>query len=298
MIIDPKTREAPGPGVYRGVPQAHYHGWPYASSSRLKTLRRSAKKLKHERDNPQPMTEAQIFGAAAHTATFEPDTFGDWFVQRPEGRGNSNAFKDAKAKILRDQPQVNLLKPDEIEKVWEIRELVWNHPSALPLLHGADFELSIVWDEPVVVRIDGKLDEYMVRCKARIDVLNGEDLADLKTTKDAEEEAFGKQAWDLDYHRQLALYNRAVLASDELDVKPKSLWIMAVEKEEPLDMAVFQLPSAWHAKGDLELDILLEQWALCEITGVWPGYPTRPRELQFPGYAGSQWENRFGGGGL
>ncbi|MDI7269475.1 MAG: PD-(D/E)XK nuclease-like domain-containing protein, partial [Myxococcota bacterium] len=88
---------------------------------------------------------------------------------------------------------------------------------------------------------------------------------------------FGKQVEDLRYYRQAAFYIRcaAILGLPERDFA-----FIAVEKEPPFLTWVHEVPAKWLVAAEVELDLLLERYAECERTGVWPGYPGGLRELQ------------------
>ena len=69
---------------------------------------------------------------------------------------------------------------------------------------------------------------------------------------------------------------------------------MAVEKEPPYGVAVYHLAEEALQAGSEELHPLLVQWAQCERSGQWPGYPTEVRPITLPPYAWRQLDERMG----
>ena len=265
-------------GIYPGVLDLHYHAWSAVSQSGLKVLERSPAHYRvHMADPPEP-TRAMEVGSAVHLAALRPDEFDRWFVLRPPGRANSNAYKDAVARIRRDNPWRRVLWPDDYDTAMRVRDAVHAHADARVLLAGAATELSVVWSEPETMA------RTPVRCKARLDMHNPDlgAVGDLKTCMDARPEPFGRQIDTLRYYRQASWYLRGAAAAGITDVS----WVfVAVEKVPPYAVWCHELGDPWLSLGEDELEPLLDRYVACESSGQWPAYPPGIRAV-YP----TQWQ--------
>ncbi len=99
---------------------------------------------------------------------------------------------------------------------------------AKALFAGAFPEASLFWDK------DG------VACKARLDLVAQNHIADLKTTRSLAN--FENDALGYGYHRQLAWYSDAV--NMVMGVRPEHLLLVAVEKKAPYKVEVFDVTAA------------------------------------------------------
>lgn len=284
--MDKSLREMPEePGVYPGILSAWYHNWhPAASSSQLRKIStHSPAHLKAALENPSS-TAAQEFGDALHAAVFQPEIFDTYYVERPPGHANSNAYKKAAAKVLADNPGARLLKTDTRDRVLRCRDALHAHPTAGVMLRdpGPGDELSLVWDDQ----------ETGARCKARLDAPRDEwGIIDLKKTRDARAWSFGRDAWTYRYDLQGAFYERGAF---ELGMElPTDYFLIAVEEHEPFGIKVYKIPGLLLANAEEEAEELLRIWARCQQTGEWPGYPPEVDELRFPSYAETGAEDRI-----
>jgi hypothetical protein len=279
------TIEAPAVevGLYPGVPAVEYHAWPGASQSRLKIMRdRSPAHLRWEMDHPSPPTPALVIGAAVHTCVLEPDLFPGLYVRGIPGDGRTKVVKEAREALAAEHPDATVLSPDDFDTCLAIRDAVAAHPNARHLLEG-NAERSAVWHDP----------ETGVLCRGRFDdIAYGLGaITDLKTSKDASPLRFRRAIYDFGYHIQGAMYVRGAKA---LGIEADSFGIVAVEKEPPFAVAVYQLNAAALYDGGRELDVLLRQWAECEETGTWPAYNTDIVQIDLPAYAPGQINERIG----
>lgn len=283
--MDASTREMPkAPGVYPGIPSPHYHQWqPAASSSQLRKIAtHSPAHLKAALENPGS-TAAQEFGDALHAAVFQPEIFDTYYVERPRGNANSNAYKAAAGKILADNPGARLLKADDRDRVQRCRDALHAHPTVGVLLGdaGPGDELSLVWD-----------DELGVRCKARLDAPRSDwGIIDLKKTRDARPWKFGRDAWTYRYDIQGAFYPRGAAAL-EMGL-PSDFFLIAVEEHPPFGIRVYRIPDLVLMDAWDEAEELLRIYAHCQATDEWPGYPTDIDDLRFPSYATQGAEDRI-----
>ncbi len=146
------------------------------------------------------------------------------------------------------------------------------HTLAAKLLDNADhLEHVLTWS------IDG------IECKAKLDGITGRFGWDIKTTYNADPDAFGRSAAKYGYHSQDAWYREAIRHSLGID-DPKFLFI-AIEKQPPHLVAVIELD-----EYDVDLGMRRNRRAFdiyrrCIETGEWPGYGDGINVAQLPRWA-------------
>ncbi|MCC7196376.1 MAG: PD-(D/E)XK nuclease-like domain-containing protein [Gemmatimonadaceae bacterium] len=276
--------ETPAPGLYPGVDALVYHGWGGASQSRLKILRdHTPAHVKWSIEHPDEPTDAMRVGAAIHTCVLEPDRWGGLYVRGIEGDGRTKAVKEAREALAAEHPKAHILKPSDFDMCLAIRDAVNAHPHTAHLFEGMR-EASAVWRDPATgVLCRGRFDDVARALGC---------ITDLKSCADASPFRFPAVIYNLGYHIQGAMYLRGAKANG---IDADTFAIVAVEKEPPYAVAVYQLNGAALYDGERELEPLLERWAACEASGEWPGYPTDVVQLDLPQWAPQQITARVGG---
>lgn len=301
IIVAPYNGLEVATGTYAAIHQFEYQRWTGASQSRLKLMRdKSPAHVRYELDHPRTPTEALIVGTAIHTCVLEPDLFplqygtagqceantragarckkggvvrrdGAWFCETPTHDPNPEQAPDA----------IIGLTPDQLAMCLGIRDRIAAHPQTRHLLKG-DVELSALWRDP----------EVDVLCRGRFDVVaHGVGcVTDIKSTRDAHPLRFAKTIYELGYHIQGAHYLRG---ARELGIFADTFCIIAAEKEPPYEVAVYELERSAIMDGERELIPLLERWAECEATGVWPGYSGGIVKIDLPTWAPDQITKRL-----
>ena len=262
------------PGVYPNIAAFTYHQWEGASQSRLKILRdKSPAHLRYALDHPEPQTDAMRLGAAVHTCVLQPEAFATEYVRGIAGDGRTKRVKEARLALETAHPGKAVLAPSEWDTCMAIRRAVGEHPNTKHLLNG-EREYSAVWTDP----------ETGVLCKGRFDcVARGIfTLTDLKTTRDASPHRFPRDVYQLGYHIQAAHY---IGGAKALGLDVDSFGFIAVEKEPPFAIAVYQLAAPAIHDGERELRPLLDTWARCLLTNEWPAYPTDVQIIDLPKWA-------------
>ena len=276
-----------------------YLDLPALGSSGLRAFRRSPAHYKHLLDNPEDETPAMRFGTAVHTAVLEPHLMGEYTVLeachgRYKGGKKAGQRCASPAKIARrgkgwcgthdpkkGSPATELaIHASDHARVTAICEAIRAHPEAGKLLGElpGNMERSAVFQD----------EDTGVWCKIRPDrmvTLHGGIRAciDLKTTSS---EANGRFARDTipryGYHFQASLYRRGLA---KLGIDCEASIIVAVESDPPHGVGcfLFSEPDLERAHG--EISRLLESFAECMATDVWPGYPTGFRDAPVPDWA-------------
>lgn len=267
--------KVPPVGLHRGIAYEAYSRWPAINHSILRLFNRTAAHAREELVNPKDQSEAQAQGHACHVALLEPDRFEMEFVAAPkidkrykEGKLEWAAFQAANA-------SKTVVTADEFALALKMRDAVWSHPTAAEILRSAGpTEASLLWQS------EG------TDCKARLDKLGAiagwPVIADLKTTKDAGQRAFSRDIYYYHYAQQGAYYldgAQAIAAHDRKFV------FIAVEKEAPFAVAVYELEQDAIDQGRIEYEKHLAQYARCLETGVWGGYGDGMGYVSLPSWA-------------
>ncbi len=276
--------EAPEtPGLYPGVTAEQYHRWPLASQTILKVMRdRSPAHAYEQMMNPTPPTPALRLGDATHVAVLQPDLFPARYVVAPDMDRRTKAGKAAWAEFEAENPLAEILKADEYQQCLRMRDAVWSNPTAKALLEG-NAEISAVWNDPTTgIRCKGRFDDHSKAFGA---------IVDLKTTKDASRTAFTKAIYNFGYYIQAAMY---LIGAKALDLDADLFAIIAVEKEPPYCVAVYQIEDEALKAGRDELKPLIERYAECQASGLWPGYDEEPVEISLPPWSWNLIDERVG----
>lgn len=258
------------------------------NNSRLKAMGTSPLHYLTYPYREQRDTASKKLGRPIHTAVLEPEKFDKsieiWsggFTQRgePTMSKNSTDYKQLieratlEGREVMDQGQASLCL--------DVQHHVWAHRVANKLLaKPAEAEISVFWTH-----------RFGIKCKARIDILNaGKYLADLKSAVDITQDVFGRAAYKFEYHVQGAFYQDSV---EVLTGKKLPYYIVAVEKQAPFDVVVYEVPDHVLDLGRDVYEQRLMRVVECTKTGMWPGVCGSIAELELPHWAYSEEEGRI-----
>lgn len=272
-------------GVYLGMSRADYDAIDAVNWSWLKHMKRSALHFATAKTEAEKDTDALRQGRAVHVATLEPDRFvggaaPEWIVWEG-GKRNSNAWRDFEADAK--SKGLEILTAEQYQDVMGMVTAVHGHKKAKEYLLGGRAEVTIVWtyEEPA-----NGLPGFKIRCKSRLDIAKDRvALADLKSTRDAAREAFARQAWNLDYYAQLAMYQDAWASQNEGVLLPFKA--IAVENTSPHVVQVYRVGEHLLSMGRDTYRELLRKVADCRAAGVFEGYGADDEEtdLDLPSWA-------------
>ena len=234
--------------------------------------------LDPRRPPPGEPTPALINGTLVHCALFEPHTLEQRYVVRPAGMSFSSkegrAWRDAQTKVIVDAVQMQAAKAQAAR----LRAL----PELGALLAEGVGESSAFW-------IDESTGEL---CKCRPDWTSpagdGVILVDGKTCQDASPDGFGRAIWNYRYHLQAAWYADGYERATGLRVY--GFVFAAVESAWPHQGAAYMLSDEVMDAARRENRRLLDLYAHCKRTGVWPGYATQISLITLPAWANRQLE--------
>lgn len=176
-----------------------------------------------------------------------------------------------------------IISPRELRRVRTMADALWSLKATQLMLDGAQTEVSIVWPDQ----------QTGLLCKARIDAVNGCEIADLKTTgRSAAWERFCPDCLNYGYAGQAAFYRdgydwatRNVLKQDVPE--GPMFRFLVVESNPPYLPAVYDLydqpdaPSAEFMEHGRQLyHGYLQQIAYCQKHDSWPGHNPGPPDQQ------------------
>lgn len=213
------------------------------------------KKYCIDRTERQEATAAQEFGTAFHCRLLEPKKFYASYVKGPQVARNTTKWKEFIA-INGDKIP---LKEDEFEKIERMAAAVNNHPEAGRLLMSCETELPVFFKDPVTG----------LQCKAKIDAFSksGGYILDIKTSADVYPRAFSQSIGTYGYYRQAAFYHWAL--SQHLQLDFKSFYFIAVSKDYPITVRVYELHRSDIDAGYREFHGALEAIKLCHDNNSW-----------------------------
>lgn len=269
-------------GIYPGMSRAEYHAIKAVNQSLLKQFARSAAHAREYMMHPPEPTEAMDDGNAIHCAVLEPKRFADTYVVSPRFDRRLKADKEAWAEFEKNNAGKEIIDEDTMLMCRAITENCYADPVINRILAGKGHsELCVVWTDV----------ETGLRCKALLDCVvkfqGFTFIVDLKSTKDASPEAFGKQCANLGYHEQAAFYLEGLNTIAPME---RRFLHLAVEKVRPFCAAVYELQDDSINAGRFEFRAHLNQYAECLRTNVWPGYPSGITPLNIPVWAMSREE--------
>lgn len=272
------------------IARADYDAHPGVRWSRLTNMRKSPLHYKHGLSMDRPETPALRTGLALHALVFEPETYDSTFVvyreSKTKGVGakkNWEEFQATNTRIILDEDE----ETRALGCATSIRR-------AVPDLIGPEIgraEIPITWTD----------ERTGILCKARLDWVTHTGLAlDLKSCRSSELRAFGRQAWHLGYFHQQIFYLMGLAAATGQKLSDIPFRIVAVESEEPHDVAVFEPCAETRDAAEIEVNALLDRLAECQRTNTWPGRYEGTMQLSAPAYVlmsdDEEWETKVTGG--
>ncbi len=266
----------PEPGIYPGVPFSEYCEWDAVNASLLSAVRNSTPcHALYRRENPSEPTPALEFGRLVHLAILEPKRFADTCrvlpgdaPRRPTDRQrNAKTPSEATVKAVAwwdawEADTKETLSVDQWDAIQAMGGSV-RRTQCLQYVTGGQAEVCLVWKD----KATGLL------CKARLDYLQqatwGAVITDLKTTQDASEYGFRKSVWNYCYFIQAAFYVDGYKALT--GEAPAYTWI-AAEKQAPYIAKAWEIDEDSLRAGRNAYRDLLDIWAKCVKTSVYPAY--------------------------
>lgn len=266
-------------GLHPTMPAEVYHSIHAMSAGGLKRMAQSPAhfyglQLDPDRPPPGEPTPALKNGTLAHCAMFEPAAFHDRYVVKPAGHDGRTTVGKA---WLAANASREVIEAAAMLAAKAQADAIRRLPDIAALLSEGEPETSAFWIDDLT----GEL------CKCRPDWTSpagdGVILVDGKTTQDASPAGFGRSIWNYSYHLQAAWYSDGYeLATGK---KVHGFVFAAVESAWPHAAAAYMLDDEVLDKARAENRRLLNLYAECKRTGVWPGYPPQIQPITLPRWA-------------
>lgn len=260
-------------GLYR-MEARHYHASYGVSKSRLDDLAQHCPAVcKYRQDHPEAETEAMRIGHWTHLAVLEPDEFAKRAAVSDLDNRRGNNWKIAKEAAATFGQEL-FLRPEH-DEIAGLAASVRAHPLCREILEvpGAAEVSAFAEDEETGMQLRSRFDWLPAA---------GNALADLKTCACASSQAFGHAVADGRYHAQAAFY---LDQANRLGLDRDTFVFIAVEKEPPYPVAVYQLGAAEIEEGRRLYRADLMRYLQCSISGKWPGYGDDLQMLSLPPWA-------------
>lgn len=280
--------------IILGMPAEEYHKREIGVISAGVLKRLNEKTPAHYRawvdSRDENDTPAKVFGRAYHDRVLLPELFFSRYVGEPASAPArpTEAMRNAK------NPNASSIERVEFWNRWDAEN------DGKIVLSSGDFALidamhSALMRDPDIADIisdDGDSEvtlrwvdeESGLSCKARADRWNRRRrrMADLKTTEDAGEIAFGRSVVNYGYDITHAHYSEGARACGEPIEK---YVIIAQEKTFPFLAALYELDAQAEARGYEIRGRGMATMAECLASNTWPGYPRGIQPLALPGWA-------------
>jgi exodeoxyribonuclease VIII len=267
-------------GVYQ-MPMQKYLDAPGISQSRLKAMARSPAHFRAALTAEEESSRALTIGTILHLAVFEPHLLESSYYLRPETyenkkgvvkKWNANATECKDWAAAHDDREVLVVK--EHESIIGMRKSVMEHAAALAALADGIPEQCLFAPDPTTG----------IGLKCRADWLSGNTIVDLKSTVDASPEGFASSVDKFGYDVQAA-YNLDI--ANWLSLGREFFLFIAVEKEPPYAVAVYELDAESIGIGRSKYRRYLDLADHCFKTDEWPAYDPAIQRLSLP-----QWSIR------
>lgn len=206
-------------------------------------------------------------GSAAHAAVFEPARYAEEY--------KTYFGKTRRGKIYDEWCALNVgctsITKAERAIADNIARAVRGDPVAAKYLVGGEAEVAIQWTDH----------ETGLSCKGRVDYLIEVDdyhcIVGLKTTKSISDRAFSRQAFDLGYPLQWAMYRAGYFVNTGVNAKMVEI---VVENHAPWDVVVYRIHDAVLDYGMAQFRKGLAMVADCKQRKEWEGV-ARGQEVDF-----------------
>lgn len=249
--------------------EQEYRKHPAISRSELFRMRETPEKFKHYKDNPESPTPALIFGQYFHALVLQPETVEIDFIIAPTVDRRTKAGKEAYAEFEAKSESKTIVTAEMAKMADGMCKALEKNAFVQKLLQG-EKEVPFFWTD----ELTGE------ECKCRVDCLTeiGEYLfiVDLKSTENAESDAFMRSAIDHGYDFQSAFYNTGV----EICKGKKPIFVfIAVEKKPPYALNILQADELFVKRGFNTYRQFLDTYHECKTTDNWWGYMGKNNQI-------------------
>jgi len=245
-----------------------------SKSSVLDKINKSPAYYQHCIANPPEQTTAMRFGSAVHEAILLPQQFKKNCAVMPSFDRRTKEGKKQYEEWIERHDGLTILTADEEIQIVAMVGKIYSHSICKDLLSAGHPEQAFFWTDP----------DTNVLCKCRPDFLRaGNILIDVKTTGDCTLKEFTKSVANFRYHVQAAFYLDGV--SQVMKTKFEHFIFIAIEKEPPYEIQIFDLDYRSIEQGREEYKENLITYARCEKENYWPGMKESIEPISLPIWA-------------
>jgi hypothetical protein len=259
------------PNRVQGWQDDHFDDYQVATglnNSALKVLcTQTPAHFKHALSNPREDTPALRWGRIVHEFVLD----GTVPKVMPSFKGKGS--REAKAQWLEANGSQNCVDTEELIALEAIAKAIHMHPHAAGALARGRTEISGY----------AQTERFAVKMRADILVPDEGLIYDLKTCTDASPAAFAKDAWSFGYHIQAAWY--LTVANLIEPGKYQGFRFIAVEKDAPYGVAVYEASPDLIAAGTAAIERAIDVLTRCMDEGKWPGLSQEVAQLELPAWA-------------
>lgn len=226
-------------------------------------------------------TDATSFGTAAHAYILEgEEAFFSRYVVKPEGLNLST--KEGRAWKAENEG-AEFIGFEAFKRICRMRAGLFKHPDARRILKaGGTPELTMVARDPATgLWLLARPDLFIERAGM---------LVNLKTARNLAASDFERQVWALRYYLSDAFVR---YVAKLCGVAKPSHAFLVVGNEAPHLGYVAALKADAAEWGDRQVRLLLNQFAACVESGVWPSYSDGVLEIGLPAYAAVQVQTKI-----
>lgn len=270
------------PGVYYGLDNAAYHAGTHAVSNSM--LRDFAISPLHcysrhfdPKRPPRKVKAGQLEGSLAHCALLEPDQFRARYPIGPTVSRTTKIWKEFAEGCL---PYETPIQQEQADVAFTQARSLRAIPDVGTMLSRGHAEVSVYWIDTETGLLCRCRPDWRWTHPEREDAVM---LFDAKTYSDASPTEFARQVARKSYHGQAAWYSDGYAQATGHEVL--GFVFGAVETEFPFAAAACTLDEQSIAKGRSENRALLDAYATCLRTGVWPGYSETISVMTLPAWA-------------
>ena len=246
----------------------YYQDREHLTNSMLGWLKESPAYFKSQIDKQSAATDAMIFGTAFHSYVLEPDKFKSQYYVLPKIDRRTKKGKEEYAEHLKNAGDCVIINTDQYNKILGMGESIANNKTLNDLLSlsNSKMESVNVWEEKVR---DDNDETHIIKCKSLIDMIKQDDdlVVDLKTTSSVK--SFTSSIRKFGYDRQAAYYLRGLQANNIVSPEARFLFV-AVEKDDPYEIAMFELDQSIMDVANSEIDDLLRLYQKCIVNNFYP----------------------------
>lgn len=238
--------------------------------SDLWVLNKTPLHFKYNLENPQPQTEALLFGSAIHKYILEPEDFNNEYIVMPqvdrrtkEGKEIYNDFM-----ALAQEKDLTVISQENYQQIQDMAQVLKQDQLVNDLLEGAKFEQVYSWTDP----------ETNTHLKVKADIITQFEgktyIVDYKTTTSCEYKDFYRSMRKYGYDFQAGMYSEVV---ENNLLESVEFAFIAQEKTPPYAYRVFWVDKEVVRTGKGKLHNLLRLYKECVDNNQWQGYT--PEEL-------------------